>query len=363
MNAGEVFSGGKRIWVLYLLFVLLLGGFSGFFIRVIAGQMVSDVKDQLKTDLRFLAANIEADLEKGNLDESIILINGWGRLHLKKIATIRLTDPDGRIVSEFISPVMPEEASVLRIPIEYRGKNGAFLELTANLDITKKDIRQYYLFFGSVIGLVIFFSGFILVLSGKRRRNLLDLEAVNIELRKFMTAFNQSPSCIIITDPDGKIEYVNPWFTELTGFKSDEVIGIKTSVLKSGKMSNAFYEEMWAVILGGKIWRGDILNRKKNGELYWEDAVIGPVFDNSGIITGFIAVKLDITEWKKVRIELEEHKHRLEELVKERTQSLEAKNKELKEINQLFTGRELKIRELSTKLREFEEIDGESGDE
>ncbi|MEP0860337.1 MAG: PAS domain S-box protein [Ignavibacterium sp.] len=119
---------------------------------------------------------------------------------------------------------------------------------------------------------------------------------------KLSKAIEQSPSSIVITDIDGNIEYVNPKFTQVTGYKSEEVIGQNPRILKSGTQDNSFYENFWQTILAGKDWRGEFHNRKKSGELYWEEAVISPLFNEQGEITHFIAVKEDITE-KKIMLE------------------------------------------------------------
>lgn len=125
------------------------------------------------------------------------------------------------------------------------------------------------------------------------------IEEQTIKLSK---AIEQSPSSIIITDIDGKIEYVNPKFSQVTGYSYKEAVGQNPRFLKSGSHDHKFYESLWKTILSGNDWRGEFLNRKKSGELYWEDAVISPLFNDQGEITHFIAVKEDITE-KKLMLE------------------------------------------------------------
>lgn len=119
---------------------------------------------------------------------------------------------------------------------------------------------------------------------------------------KLSKAIEQSPSSIVITDINGNIEYVNPKFSQITGYNLEEAIGQNPRILKSGTHDNSFYENLWQTILAGKDWRGEFHNRKKSGELYWEEAVISPLFNEQGEITHFIAVKEDITE-KKIMLE------------------------------------------------------------
>ncbi|PLX86494.1 MAG: hypothetical protein C0617_00855 [Desulfuromonas sp.] len=118
------------------------------------------------------------------------------------------------------------------------------------------------------------------------------------QLRKVSRAVEQSPASVMITDTAGLIEYVNPKFALLTGYAPREVLGRNPSFLKSGRMSPDDYRRMWQAITGGTEWRGEFLNRKKNGDLYWESAIIAPVKSSEGTITHYVAVKEDITARK-----------------------------------------------------------------
>jgi PAS domain S-box-containing protein len=124
------------------------------------------------------------------------------------------------------------------------------------------------------------------------------------QLRKLSHAVAQSPASIVITDTAGAIEYVNPKFTSVTGYTSDEVLGKNPRFLKSGEMPPEEYKNLWQTIRRGGEWRGRFHNRKKNGDLFWEAAAISPVKDETGKITHFIAVKEDITRFKKMEARL-----------------------------------------------------------
>jgi PAS domain S-box-containing protein len=106
---------------------------------------------------------------------------------------------------------------------------------------------------------------------------------------------------VVITDIEGRIEYVNPYFEELTGYKLQEVIGQKPNVLKSGYQDESFYSDLWNTILSGETWKGVFKNLKKNGQAYWESAVISPVKDQEGQIINFVALKQDISLQKRVQ--------------------------------------------------------------
>ncbi len=118
-------------------------------------------------------------------------------------------------------------------------------------------------------------------------------------LRKLYLTVEQSPVSVVITDRNGVIEYVNPRFMEITGYRLEEVIGQNPRVLKSGEHSDEFYRDLWNTILSGRVWKGEFHDRKKSGELYWEEASISPITDAHGEITHFIAVKEDITARKE----------------------------------------------------------------
>ncbi|TAK50486.1 MAG: PAS domain S-box protein [Betaproteobacteria bacterium] len=119
------------------------------------------------------------------------------------------------------------------------------------------------------------------------------------ELRRLALAVRQSGTGIVITDPAGAIEFVNPKFEAMTGYAFSEVKGKNPRFLKSGAQSREFYRDLWETITAGKEWEGEIQNRKKTGEPYWERQHISPVLDGSGRILHFIAVKDDITERKR----------------------------------------------------------------
>ena len=118
-------------------------------------------------------------------------------------------------------------------------------------------------------------------------------------------AIEQSASSIVITNADGAIEYVNPTFTRVTGYTQEEALGQNPRILKSGQHPSEFYQAMWETLTRGETWHGELVNKKKNGELYWEDATISPVLDAQGQVQHYVAVKTDITERKQA----EEHIH------------------------------------------------------
>ena len=142
------------------------------------------------------------------------------------------------------------------------------------------------------------------------------------EVNKLSQAVEQSPSTVVITDLNGEIEYVNPKFTDITGYKYKEVRGKNPKILKSGLHSKIFYEDLWETITSGKSWRDEFYNRKKNGEYYWEDASISPIRDNEGDINHFLKVGEEITDRKEYEKELEEKSEQLKRANKKITKDL-----------------------------------------
>ena len=124
------------------------------------------------------------------------------------------------------------------------------------------------------------------------------------ELTRLNTAIEQSAEAIVITDIDGNIQYVNPAFEQITGYSRDEVIGQNPRILKSGKHEEPFYKDLWDTITSGSVWRGRIINRRKDGSLYTEEDTISPVIDKEGKITNFVAVKRDISKEQMLEEEL-----------------------------------------------------------
>ena len=151
----------------------------------------------------------------------------------------------------------------------------------------------------------------------KVQNELFEKEAAFDQVRKFSQGIERSPNSIVITNANAEIEYVNPYFTELTGYTLEEAQGKNPNILQSGQTKKEVYDEMWTALLNGETWHGEFLNLKKSGQLYWESASIGPITDNTGKITHFIAIKQDITEKKKKDKELKDSLEEKEIMLKE----------------------------------------------
>lgn len=135
------------------------------------------------------------------------------------------------------------------------------------------------------------------------------------ELRLQATALNAAANAIVITDAAGTILWVNPAFTAVTGYGPEEVVGRNPSVLKSGEHTQQFYQDLWNTIMTGRVWHGEVVNRRKDGNLYWEEMTIAPVRSREGAITHFVAIKQDVTARNQAREALRRNEERFRRLV------------------------------------------------
>lgn len=136
---------------------------------------------------------------------------------------------------------------------------------------------------------------------------------VNIHHQAFREAVEAAGHSVYFTDENGVIEYVNPAFERITGYSKDEAVGQTPRILKSGEHDRQFYERLWDTITSGEVWRSELINTRKSGEQYVVDQTIAPVTDETGAITNFVAINVDITDRKEWERELERERDRLDE--------------------------------------------------
>jgi PAS domain S-box-containing protein len=137
-------------------------------------------------------------------------------------------------------------------------------------------------------------------------RDITERKTNELQFQQLSRAAEQSPTSIVITNVEGIITFVNPFFTMLTGYAPSEVVGKNPRIVQSGQTPKETYRVMWQTILSGRVWDGEFLNKKKNGELYWVHAVMAPVLNSDGNVQSFIAIQEDITERKLTEQALEQ---------------------------------------------------------
>lgn len=147
-------------------------------------------------------------------------------------------------------------------------------------------------------------------------RDITERKQAEAELKKLSEAIEQSSSIVIISDPEGKMTYVNPKYTEITGYTHDEAVGNIPDILLNQKSS----EQIWETIRKGRIWKGDFCSQKKDGTTYWESASISPIIDERGKVTHFVIVKEDITERKKAETKLMQAKEKAEDAARTKSE-------------------------------------------
>ena len=156
------------------------------------------------------------------------------------------------------------------------------------------------------------------------KEDITERQRTEDELRKLYLAVEQSPESIVITNMAAEIEYVNQAFTRNTGYSREEALGLNPRVLKSGKTPPEIYRDMWTALARGEAWSGILLNRRKDGSEYEEQANIAPVRQLDGSISHYLAIKEDVTEKRRMTAELEQYRSKLEQLVATRTNELTA---------------------------------------
>ncbi|QSG09573.1 Signal transduction regulator [Halapricum desulfuricans] len=139
-------------------------------------------------------------------------------------------------------------------------------------------------------------------------RNLSERREREAQLLQFRKAVEASGHAVYITDPEGTIQYVNEAFEEITGYEASEALGSTPRILRSGQMSDEYYETLWGTLTTGEIWEERVINRRKNGEIYYAHQTIAPITDIDENITAFVAVQHDITEQKRREQELREYR-------------------------------------------------------
>jgi len=129
-------------------------------------------------------------------------------------------------------------------------------------------------------------------------REAVERRQVEEKLGPLAAAVAHAAESIMITDAKGRITYVNPFFEQMTGYRSDEVVGQDAAVMKSGEHGEEFYDDLWRTLSSGKTWRGHFINRKKDGTRFEEEAVISPVYNGNSKVAGYVAVKRNVTQEK-----------------------------------------------------------------
>ena len=144
--------------------------------------------------------------------------------------------------------------------------------------------------------------------------DITELKERERNLERFKNAVEHAGHAVYVTDDDGTIEYVNQAFETITGYTADEAVGRNPRILKSGEMSDAYYEELWETVLDGTVWKEEVINRRQDGELYYAHQTIAPILDENDDIGAFVAIQTDITERKEREEAIESSRNAYQDL-------------------------------------------------
>ena len=237
-------------------------------------------------------APVGRDVLVENLDDAIVVVDTQGRIVDINPKAMELADPGvGAPFGKQMQDVFSRWVDIIPHYATFEGRTELKLERApfSYVDLRILPLRDRQ---GRLMGKLAIWSD----ISARKQ--------ADEQLRVFFRAVEQNPVAIMITDPEGRIEYVNPQFVKLTGYPLEEVRGKTPRVLRSGENSEDTYKNLWQAIKSGQVWRGEILNHKKNGEMYWTNELIAPVLDGHGAVTNFVSMQQDITERKHAESEL-----------------------------------------------------------
>jgi len=242
----------------------------------------SETKYRLLTDLSGDIIIMHRNFKKYYVNPAIENILGYTPDEYLKFSRLELLHPEDKlkIQANYLAELHERTSKKYSIDFRQKHKNGHYIWISAQIIIHQIDVNN-----------------FITIINA---RDISDRKRNELEIRKLSTAIVQNPSAIIITDTKGKIEYVNPQYTAISGYSFNESIGQTPRIQKSNYHPADFYKNMWETLKKGEIWKGEIYNKHKTGTFFWEFTTIAPIFNEYKEITNFVAVKTDITKLKNM---------------------------------------------------------------
>ncbi|MDD5384286.1 MAG: PAS domain S-box protein [Gallionella sp.] len=296
----EVKEVGLRDMLKYLIMVVVVFlGIAGYFFyrrqveRAEAEKKYRDLYDHAPDMLLSCEAKSATIID---CNQTLLDATGYSREELVGRSAFELYHPDCTDLARTALQKFMDTKEVHGLELQLRRKDGSKVDVSLSASAVCDE------------------HGAILY-SRSALRDITEHKKAEEELRTLSTMVEQSPLSVVITDLDANILYVNPYFTNITGYSREEAIGQNPRILQSGLTPRVVYTELWNSLTSGKVWRGELVNKRKNGELYWEEAHIVPAINSAGITTHYVAVKLDITQRKQAEHVLAESEERYRLLV------------------------------------------------
>lgn len=320
-------------WIVGAAAVLMIGIAASFVggrrsreLRRVRTELKTELDRRLSSDVALKANESRYRLVVGNAPDPIFSIDENGLIEEVNEAFLlegkyRREDVIG---TEHGSRVHPEDRAVL-----HAASNSVFGGETSRYEVRVRNSQGDYRWYSIVIWPIFGEENEVVGAQGIAR-DVDQRRKDEMQLRQLSAAIEQAPVAVVITNIYGTIEYVNPACVEITGYSLDEILGKNPSILNSGKLPKSYFEEMWATITSGSVWRGEFRNRRKDGEEYWERAVIAPVRNDQGNIVRYVAVKEDLTELRETVRALQDSEMLFQTLIETAQDSIFVKDRDLK---------------------------------
>ena len=275
--------------------------------RILAEEILRDSEEKFRTIFNNLGVGIGMVSLEGDIllaNERFSEITGYSISELLLKTNAGITHPDDQNeTKENMKLLAQGKIKSFRLQKRLLHKNGTIVWI--DMSVTPKFNIEGKI--ESVLGVL---------------QDITESKLMENELQQLSASVEQSPVSTIITDLEGRIEYVNPSFCKLTGYTSENIIGENSRLLKSGKQPDSFYKDLWETISRGEIWKGEFHNKKKNGELFWEKATIGPIYNKMGKIAHFVALKENISQQKAAEEELKKSELKFRSLINQAAESM-----------------------------------------